>query len=898
MQRLLTLLLSSAVLCFFVATSAIYAEDASTNNFVGEDIASAGTTLNLYGATITSVSQDEEEEAGITSKKGIRIINLGPVINYEGLDYAPTISADGRTLYYVSDREGSKLYQGNEGDFSHDFWASKKKERLDTNFSVPYNIDTSIELGNLGVNTPEHEGAASIAADRQSLYFTACDRPDGLGSCDLYKTVIEGDKWARPTNMGKNVNSKYFDSQPSISPDQSRVYFISTRPGPNSDGDPTADNFDIWYSDYDYDMEDWLPAKNLTELNTPATEVSPFIAADNQTLFFGSNGHIPTVGGQDFYVSRFNEDSESWGAPDNLGEPINTEKDEQFISLPASGDVIYFSSKREDLDGYQGNFDIFMAFVPTYFRAVTLTGTVIDECSRENIPAKITVTNPITGRIWTDSLTLLKTQFQLIISNNDYGKAKDSATYVDLEISAANVKYGSTSIIKRINKPGKTEDAKLEGSIATEIKVGLTLGQIPVLDTEIAEANHIKINKAYEPELKGYNGLVMKEIITWNLYPLLNYIFFDQGKSELRPRYKALTAGTVSNFNDTTIPGGTMDKYYHILNIYGYRLKNFPDAKIELIGCNDKTTPEEKVAGLSAARVETIFKYFTEVWGIDAKRIKKTIRKLPKEVSNLKDSLGIQENRRVEMICKDWNVMKPIFDKTPTTFPQPDEMNFLMANGIEDKLITDRRIEIKRNGKMWKVLNDIGLMDKKFNWDWMNDDADYPLDEANYECQLIVKTKSGSECKSEIITIPTMQVSQVTQEIVKEGERTQEVYNLILFKFDSHNAGPINDRIMKDYIFNRILTTSQVEVDGHTDVVGLNDHNMKLSIRRSGYVEKNIIKRTKKKYESLVGRGVGEDEALYTNETPEGRFYNRTVQVRIATPLSEFQKKAVPEEVE
>ncbi|MCK5741840.1 MAG: OmpA family protein, partial [Chlorobi bacterium] len=527
------------------------------------------------------------------------------------------------------------------------------------------------------------------------------------------------------------------------------------------------------------------------------------------------------------------------------------------------------------------------------------TGTVIDECSRENIPAKITVTNPITGRVWTDSLTILKTQFQLIISNNDYGKAKDSATYVDLEIAASNPKYGSTSIIKRINKPGKTEDATLEGSIATEIKVGLTLGQIPVLDTEIAEANHVKINKAYEPELKGYNGLVMKEIITWNLYPLLNYIFFDENKSDLRPRYKALTAETSGNFNDTTIPGGTMDKYYHILNIYGYRLKNFPDAKIHLIGCNDgKKAEGKRDKGLSKARVETIYNYFTEVWGIDGKRIKKSYRNWPKEKSNPKDSLGLQENRRVEMICKDWNVMKPIFDKTPTTFPQPDEMNFLMANGIEDQLITDRRIEIKRNGKMWKVLNDIGLMDKKFNWDWMNDDADYPLDEANYECQLIVKTKSGSECKSEVITIPTMQVSQVTQEIVKEGERTQEVYNLILFKFDSHQAGPINDRIMKDYIFNRIFTTSQVEVDGHTDVVGLNEHNMRLSIRRSGYVEKNIIKRTKKKYESMVGRGVGEEEALYTNETPEGRFYNRTVQVRIATPLSEFQKKAATEEVE
>jgi len=91
----------------------------------------------------------------------------------KGLDYAPTISADGRTLYYVSNRPGSILDES--GDPSHDFWAAKKLDRLDTVFFKPFNIDTTKQYGKQGVNTPLNEGAASIAADRQSLYFTGCN---------------------------------------------------------------------------------------------------------------------------------------------------------------------------------------------------------------------------------------------------------------------------------------------------------------------------------------------------------------------------------------------------------------------------------------------------------------------------------------------------------------------------------------------------------------------------------------------------------------------------------------------------------------------------------------------------------------------------------------------------
>ena len=851
------------------------------------------TPFYLYGATISPEMPSPlatPQEGSIIGKGTIRIINLGPIVNWKGLDYAPTISADGRTLYFVSNRPGSVL--NDDGEPSHDFWAAKKLERLDTVFFKPYNIDTTTHKvwGDLGVNTPLNEGAASIAADKQSLYFTGCNRPDGLGSCDIYKTTIEGDKWGRPKNLGRFVNSKNFDSQPSIAPDQSRIYFVSTREGPNSNGENIESNQDIWYCDWDYDAEDWKPAKNLTAINTKGRDVSPFIAADNQTLFFASDGWQPNYGGLDFYVTRYNPETDKWSKPENLGEPINTSADEQFITLPASGDIIYFSSRRKDLSGYQGDFDIFMAFVPTFFRAVNLKGSVIDECSRENIPAHVTIKNPLTGRIVEDSLNQIKTMFEMVVSNTDYGNPKDSIKYVDLEITADNPKYGKTVMTQRVEKPAVTENPNEAGKVADEINVTLTLGQMPEIGTQIEEAEHIKENKGKEPQLAGFNGLVMKQVNTWDLYPLLNYVFFDLGSSKIPDRYVLFKSSEeTESFSDTTIVGGTLDKYYHILNIYGFRLKQFPDAKIEIVGCNDGKTAEEKKPNLSKERAQAVYDYFKNVWQIPDSRMKIVVRNQPQVISNLNDSMGIVENRRVEILCNDWNIMKPIFDKDPKTFPQPEAMKFTMKNGIEDALVAKRRIEIKRGDEMWKVLSDVGTIDKTTTWDWRDEKRRFPKDEVPYTAQLILTTSSGSECKSLPVKIPVMQVKTEQQQVGKLNDSTWEKYSLILFPFDRSDAGPINSKIMEEYVYNRCFPTSKIEVIGHTDVVGLYDHNAALSERRSKTVYTGIMKKTKGVFGQLTSRGVGEDEPLYTNELPEGRFYNRTVQVIIKTPLSQFK---------
>jgi outer membrane protein OmpA-like peptidoglycan-associated protein len=852
--------------------------------------------LYLLAATILSDSKMDETtpknntESGSILTKKVRIINLGPIVNWKGLDYAPTVSADGKTLFFVSNRPGSILNR--EGKPSHDFWAAKKNERLDTNFSTPYNIDTSRQWGELGVNTALNEGAASIAADGQSLYFTGCNREDGFGSCDIYKTTIEGDKWGRPINLGPNVNTDKFESQPSIAPDQSRLYFVSTRKGPNSDGDNVPENMDIWYSDWDENEEDWKPAVNLSAINTKGEDVSPFIAADGVTLFFASNGVKPSYGGKDFYVTRYDPSTNNWSKPENLGEPINTSGEEQFITLPASGDIIYFSSTRKDLLGYQGDLDLFMAFVPTFFRNVVVKITVIDECTQEFIPSKISMKNPITGKTFIDSVTMNKKEMTYIVTNAEYGNPKDSINTIDYEITAENINYVPRTIVQRVVKPSVTENPEEAGKVVEEINITVTLGERPVLASKIAEANYISRMKKFQPQLAGYNGLVMEQIQTWDLYPLLNYVFFDLGSSKIPDRYILFKSPDQTRyFSDTTIAGGTLNKYYHILNIYGFRLKQYPDAKIEIVGTTDGTTPEEKRPGLSQERAQVVYDYFKNIWGISPDRMKLTFLPKPKVVSNLKDSLGIVENRRAEILCDDWRIMQPVFDKYPKTFPEPDTMRWILKNGIDDKIIASRRIEIKRNENMWKLLDNIPVGKDTIKWDWTDENGNYPKDEAQYVAQMVVRTINGAECKSDPIVIPVMQVSTEQKKVVVGSDSTLERYSLILFPFDRSDAGPINERIMKEYVYERVRPTSWVEVVGHTDVVGLYDHNKALSERRATTVKNGINAQTKGKYGVMYVRGVGEDEPLYTNDLPEGRFYNRTVQVIIRTPIEEYEQK-------
>jgi len=303
--------------------------------------------------------------------------NPGPAINSRLAEYSPALTADEMTLIFTrekpreSERGGTIMFE--------DFYISHFRNGEWT------------EAVNMGppLNTRGNEGAQSITADGRHLYFTACNRSDGVGSCDIYYSRLEGGKWSRPVNPGRPLNSSAWDSQPSVSADGQTLFFASSRDG-------NLGQMDIWKATRN-EAGVWNEPQNLGPvINTSGREMSPFIHPDNQTLYFASDGHIG-MGGLDIFYSRKDENG-SWTEPVNLGYPINTHADEFGMIVGASGKTAWFSS---DMEGGYGESDLytFTLYEEARPRPVTyMKGRVTDSESGDPLGADFEVSDVQNGR--------------------------------------------------------------------------------------------------------------------------------------------------------------------------------------------------------------------------------------------------------------------------------------------------------------------------------------------------------------------------------------------------------------------------------------------------------------------------------------------------------------------
>ena len=793
------------------------------------------------------------ETPGPTNEFVIR--NLGSIVNTADLEYAPTITADGKTLYFVSNRTAPGSVGG------HDFWVTTKGDRLDTIFAAPVNLGAP-------VNTTLNEGVASISADGQVIYFTACNRDDGLGDCDIYEAELDGTEWINVRNL-REINSSDWDSQPSISSDGKTLYFISNRPGAMGG----SDDADIYISRLQPDGR-WSEPVNMGEpINTKKREDSPFIFPGGKVLYFASAGH-GGYGKLDFFVCRMQDDG-TWGEPENLGKPFNTAEDERFITLPAAGDVVYFASERKDV-GNEGTLDIYMGLLPPRTVTVLIAGRVYDVCTDGNLESELTFTNTTTGEVVHTVETNTATGEYSFVMDVDQNEA--------FNIAVAGNTEGYNNIEATIEVPASKE--------YREIRRDFPLGEVPTLAWTAPQSDYIASLPASAPaQYRDFRGLVIEEILVKEIYPLLTYVFFDSASSAMPDRYKLFrNESQTRGFTDTTIPGGTLQKYYHLLNIVGFRMTEYPETKITIQGHDSVKEPGEN-AETSSVRAQKVYDYLTTIWKIDPSRI--TMLKhggYPKERSNPNDPLGNVENRRVEIRSDDWEIMRPIFVKEIRRFHSPDAMTFQMKNGIADRLVARREIEIRRQGDPnWYTMTDIGTTEPnspEYNW-YKNADPELDIaqDETPYTAQMVVYAEDGRECRSNEVEIPVTIITNEVKRRERLVDKTIDRYSLVLFKFDSDEAGALNERILKTYVYEDIRQGAQIKVTGYTDIVGLEDRNKRLSERRAGTVD-NGIKRnvSSSKIASLNTEGVGETQPLYSNDLPEGRFYNRTVQIVIETP--------------
>lgn len=233
-----------------------------------------------------------------------------------------------------------------------------------------FNLNDST-LTPLAFNTEKNEGAIAVSPNGSIYIYTACDRQNSFGGCDLFMrkhTKQEG--WSKEYNLGENVNSKAWESQACFSPDGRYIYFISNRAG-------GVGRDDIWRSEIT--KEGFLPAENLgPKINSKKNEMSPFLHPDNLTLYFASDGHIG-MGDYDIYISRRLNTNEKWEDLKNIGYPINTYKSENSLIVSNNGKTAYYTSNKTGF----GLEDIFVFDLPEEIRANKLSQLEIEIITHE-----------------------------------------------------------------------------------------------------------------------------------------------------------------------------------------------------------------------------------------------------------------------------------------------------------------------------------------------------------------------------------------------------------------------------------------------------------------------------------------------------------------------------------
>lgn len=304
-------------------------------------------------------------------------LNLGKAINTDKDEYLPFLTADDAYLLFTSRRPQSiGGYNAMMQNYSEDFFYSRWE---DSAWTKAENLGTPI-------NTRDNEGAASITQDGRTIFFTACNRQDGYGGCDIYVAFREGNRWSRPQNLGPNVNGEGWDAHPCLSGDGKTLYFASRRQ--NGQG-----GSDIWASKF-VDGE-WMPAVNLgASINSKGNEDSPFLHADDISLYFSSDYH-PGFGGQDIFVS-FLEDG-NWSKPRNLGYPLNTSAFESHLFVNSTGRKGFINSDRE---GGLGGSDLYQFDLDRKIRpkiATFLRGIVRDSLNSKPLQAQIRLVDLATG---------------------------------------------------------------------------------------------------------------------------------------------------------------------------------------------------------------------------------------------------------------------------------------------------------------------------------------------------------------------------------------------------------------------------------------------------------------------------------------------------------------------
>ena len=267
-------------------------------------------------------------------------VNLGATINTAANEQGPSLSKDGLTLYFGSDRTG--------GSGSFDLWIARRG-CLDCSWDAPVNVGSV-------VNTAASETGPSLSIDGHLLFFTST-RSGGPGGQDLWVSRRADPQddlgWGPGVALGPGVNTAANEA--------GAEYLQTAEEGAGNlyfNRAPAGGTADLYYAPLTRDGATRGPAIVITELSDAVgTDQGPSLRTDAREIFFFST-RSGGLGGNDLWTSTRQSSHDPWSPPVNLGSPLNSTAADQQPGLSVDGRTLLFASSRSS--GFGGT-DIWMS---------------------------------------------------------------------------------------------------------------------------------------------------------------------------------------------------------------------------------------------------------------------------------------------------------------------------------------------------------------------------------------------------------------------------------------------------------------------------------------------------------------------------------------------------------
>lgn len=357
------------------------------------------------------------------------------------------------------------------------------------------------------------------------------------------------------------------------------------------------------------------------------------------------------------------------------------------------------------------------------------------------------------------------------------------------------------------------------------------------------------------------------------LHPLLGHVYFDRGSAKLPDRYlRAIARSRTDTLNLRPI-----EALQGELGVIAQRMKAHPDAWLSIIGTTSSTSDDEGIQ-LARARAEEVRRTMNEL-GIYDDRLRVSARVFPEKPTMFSDTsaqtLAQEENRRVELSSNNPAILAPIKLGTTERTHKPDALivQGKLADGHDG---FDLKLRIRRGGTVIaEQMSSAGKERAAVQLDLSKD-----LDRTSGDSIVVdvVTVRDGKEESVATKSIPVLRNEEELTQTERSGDLIIERYGLILFDFDEVRISRQHERQLQ-FIRSRIRENTSVMVIGATDQIGSQAYNRELSLKRAREVSKRLG------VSGAMVVGNGEDNPSLPNELPEGRSFNRTVIIQLATPI-------------